>query len=358
MKFKYSVAPYYHAKKSTEGIMFDVLLALIFVCCCSVVLQYHLYGFLGAIKALTIMVICVITTNLVNLVYWKIRGIKMHDMFAKIKENASIITGLILALTLPLGDLHSFEIFYVAFIASIIAELFGKLIFGGFGCNIFNPAGLGRAFCLIAFAKILQTPQIDGLGSSSPLLTLQANPDNLEAVKGSFKTFTDLLLGFHQGALGETLIIPLIIAAVYLMLRGVIEWIIPVVSVVCVGVFAACYALAQGTFSIDFVLIHLLSGGLIFGAVFMLTDPVTNPNNKQGKFIMAILFALITFLIRAKGNLPEGVVFALLICNMFVPFIDNITANVTNENTVKKALSTLAFFVVSAILVMAFTLVA
>jgi electron transport complex protein RnfD len=338
--------------------MYDVLFALLFVCICSIVLQYHLYGIGGAIKAIVIMAICVITTNLVNLIYWKIMGVAMKDMFDKIAENASIITGLILALTLPLGANGNYEIFYVAFIASIIAELFGKLIFGGFGCNIFNPAGIGRAFCLIAFAKVLETPTIDGLGSSSPLLTLQGNPNDLDTVKQSFGSFTDLLFGFHQGAIGETLIIPLIIAAIYLLARRVIDWIIPVVSVVCVGLFAFFYSVANGTFSIDFVLIHLLSGGLFFGSIFMLTDPVTNPNTKQGKFIFAILFALITFLIRAKGNLPEGVVFAILICNMFVPFIDSLTVGVTNENTKKKILSTSVFLIICILLVMAFTLVA
>ncbi|MDR3214839.1 MAG: RnfABCDGE type electron transport complex subunit D [Bacilli bacterium] len=357
MKFKFTVSPNYNAKSSTQTIMYDVMFALAFVSVCAIVLQYSLYGMAGAIRAIVILAICVLTCHLVDVIWLKLNKITGKDFFATIKTNVPTITGIILALTLPLGSLDSMAIYYVAFIGSIAAELFGKLIFGGFGYNIFNPAGVGRAFVLIAFGKYLVIPAIDGLAKASPLTTLQGE-NGLSAVSQTFDNYTSLLFGVHQGALGETVVIALIIAAIYLIARNAIDWVIPVTTMITVGLCAMVYSMVSTGFDLNFIIIHLLSGGLIFGAVFMLTDPVTNPLNRQGKIIYAIIFALLTFLIRAKASLPEGVVFSILICNMLVPMIDRFTANVTDKDVNKKVISILVTLVIALATTMLFSFVA
>lgn len=354
MKFKYSVSPNYHTNVDTKRMMNDVSLALLFVSVCCIILQYTLYGIAGSLRALLIMVVSVITCMLVDFIFWKVKKITNDKIKDKIQQNVPLITGLILALTLPLGDLASYKIIYVTIVAAIIAELVGKLFFGGFGYNIFNPAAVGRAFILLAFGQYLIAPQVDGLASATPLQSLQQNVGNMSEVFKSFDGLTSLLFGTHAGSIGETMVIPLLIAGVYLVARKVIDWIIPVFAILTVGILAAVYSMVAGGFDADFVLVHMLSGGLIFGAVFMLTDPVTNPISNQAKMIYAIVFALVTFLIRAKANLPEGVVFAILLANMIVPFLDSACAGLTNKFAGKKTLSVIGILLLAIILTILF----
>lgn len=337
MKFKYSLSPNYHHKDSTALVMRDLTIALLFICLCSLVLQFNLYGMSGTIRAFLIMVICALTCTAVDFLFFKVIKVDSNKMKAKVNENVPYVTGLILALCLPLGDLSSSMILWVAFVSSIIAELFGKLMYGGFGYNIFNPAGVGRAFALLAFGSLLVIPQIDGLASATPLASL-ASDGGINAVTKSISGWNSLLIGTHGGALGETMGLPLIIACAFLVWRKVIDWVLPVFSVAWIAILAFVIGQMQG-YDIHYVLIHIFAGGLLFGAVFMLTDPVTNPISRQGKIIFAIVFATFTFLIRNYASLPEGVVFSLLLVNMLVPMIDKFTANVTDINTNKKVLS-------------------
>ena len=337
MKFKYSLSPNYNSSVDTKEIMRNLMFALIFVAICSVVLQYVIYGVEGAIRAVLILSIAVVTCTAVDYLYFKALKVDKSKLKDKISENVPAVTGIILALCLPLGDLKTFDMLYITFICSIAAELIGKLIYGGFGYNLFNPAGVGRAFAALAFGQYLVVPAIDGLASSTPLTAL-ASSDGLEAARQTFTNYASLLFGAHGGSVGETIIVPIILAGAYLVYKKVIDWVIPVVSIGTIGVLATIFSV-MGGFDMDFVIVHVLSGGLVFGAVFMLTDPVTNPNNRQGKVIFAIVFALLTFLIRAKASLPEGVVFSILIVNMLVPLIDRYTSNVTNKDTGKKVLS-------------------
>lgn len=360
MKFKFSIAPSYHTKENTNRIMIDVIIALLFVSICSLVLQYNLYGTDGVIRAALIMIIAVVTCHIVDFVFWKLNKIAKKDMYGKISEQAPIVTGLILALTLPLGSFDSSIMLYVTVIAAIIAELFGKLIFGGFGYNIFNPAGVGRAVALVAFGKFLVIPTIDGLASASPLNAMQVaqTSNDFSAVLKTFDGFQSLLFGTHQGAIGETMVLPLLIAGLYLVIRKVIDWRIPVFVFITMFILSSVYSLMGGAYNFDFVLVNLCGGGLVFGAVFMLTDPVTNPISNQGKIIFAIIFCLLTFLIRVKASLPEGVVFAILLVNMLVPLIDRVCAGLTNVNNAKKLLSVFVVYVVAIIITVLFYFVA
>lgn len=337
MKFKFSLSPNYHHNVDTHKIMMDVVIALLFVSICSIILQYTIYGIEGSIRAALILFTAVATTTLVDFVFWKINKVSKEKMASKIQQNVPIITGLILGLTLPLGNLDSLAMFYVTFISAIIAELFGKLIYGGFGYNIFNPAAVGRAFALVAFSKYLAIPAIDGLSSATPLYAL-SKENGLTEVYNTFSSYSSLLFGTHAGAVGETMAIPIILAAIYMIYKHVIDWVIPVFAVGTIAVLSLVNVVFSA-YPIDFIFIQVFSGGLIFAAVFMLTDPVTNPLNRQGKIIYAILFSLLTYLIRTKASLPEGVIFAILIMNMLVPSIDRFTANLTDVNTNKKVQS-------------------
>lgn len=353
MKFKFSVSPNYNAKLDTKQIMMSVTLALIFISICSVILQYFMLGFEGGLRAALIIIVAVVTCYLTDLIFYKAKKLTKIQLKYQIEDNVPAITGMILALTLPLGDLATFNIFYVTIIAAILAELVGKILYGGFGFNIFNPAGVGRAFALLAFGKYLVAPTVDGLSNSTPLTALQSADGNMESVKETFGDFGSALFGVHGGSVGETIIIPLILACIYLIYRRAIDWVLPVTCVIGIVIFAGISTLISG-YGWDFILIHLLSGGFVFGIVFMLTDPVTNPNSRQGKIIFAIIFTVLTFLIRFHANLPEGAVFALLICNMLVPLIDRYTANVTNKRTGMKVWSIVITLVVSILAVVVF----
>lgn len=353
MKFKFSVSPNYHDKLDTKQIMTSVALALIFISICSVILQYFMLGIEGAIRSAVIIILAVVTCYLTDLIFYKAKKLTKLQLKYQIEDNVPAITGMILALTLPIGEFGTFNIFYVTIISAILAELVGKILYGGFGFNIFNPAGVGRAFALLAFGKYLVAPVADGMSGSTPLATMQAADGNLDSVKESLGDFGSALFGVHGGSVGETIIIPLILAAIYLIYRRAIDWVLPVTSVIALIIFSAVTSSING-YGLDYILIHLLSGGFIFGIVFMLTDPVTNPNSRQGKIIFAIVFTALTFLIRFHANLPEGVVFALLICNMLVPLIDRYTANITNVGTAKKSWSIAITMVVAVLMVVVF----
>lgn len=353
MKFKYSVSPNYNDKITTKDIMNDVLIALVFVAVCSIILQYIIYGFTASIRAFLIIALAMFTCWLVDVIFYKVKKLTPAQIKQRTRQNVPLITGLILALTLPLGNLDSLAMYYVTIISAIIAELFGKLLFGGFGYNIFNPAALGRGIALLAFGKYLIIPTIDALSNSTPLATMQDHSVSMSVVSESFGNMHSLLFGVYGGMIGETVSIPIIIAFLYLLARKVINWTIPVVSFIAMFIFSGVLALLNN-YGFDYVLVQLFGGGFLFGIVFMLTDPVTNPNSKQGKIIIAIIFSLLTILIRYSANLPEGVLFAILIVNMLVPMIDNFTANVTTKKQGAKYASILITLVISISLVIIF----
>jgi len=336
MNFKFSTAvgPNINDNDSTGRIMRDLTIALLFIVVCSVILQFNLYGAWASLRVVLICLVSVATCIGVDFVYFKAVGLEKAKSMKKMHENVPYITGLILALTLPLGSQDSMMILFVAFISSIIAELFGKLFYGGFGYNIFNPAAVGRAFALISFGAIMIVPQIDGMAGATPLNAIQ---DYL-SVKGGVQNlgnFTQLLMGTHGGMIGETLALPIIIAMVFLIARRVIDWVIPVATIVAVVILSTIHMFVMG-YDYSYLLLQVFGGGILFGGVFMLTDPVTNPISRQGKIIYAIIFATLTFAIRSYANLAEGVLIALLFCNMFVPLIDRLTSNITDINTGKK----------------------
>jgi electron transport complex protein RnfD len=251
-------------------------------------------------------------------------------------DGSAAITGILLGLTLPAG-----MPLWMPFIGGAFAIGFGKIIFGGLGANVFNPALLGRAFLQAAFPVAITTWPVAGAGSPSwwalrgdnfalPFMAAQsdavtaATPLGLMKFEHATSPIRDLMLGTTGGSLGETAGILILLCGAYLALRGYLNWRIPASILATVAAFAGIlHAIAPARYgSAPFM---LFSGGLMLGAVFMATDMVTAPVTNAGRWIFGLGIGLLVVIIRVWGGLPEGVMYAILLMNAFVPFINRAT---------------------------------
>ena len=235
-------------------------------------------------------------------------------------DLSAAVTGLLLALNLSTAA----ELWQCA-LGAVFAIVVVKCLFGGIGCNFANPAITARVFLLVSFASTLgggqlagspADPGVDLVGGATPLAALKAGTPVSE-----LPNLIDMLFGVRGGAIGEGCVIALLIGFVYLVARRVISWTVPTALVGTVFVLAL---LITGDPMI--ALYHVLSGGLLLGAIFMATDYSTTPLNKLGKVVFAIGVALITVLIRFFGSYPEGISFAILIMNILSPYVEKLTA--------------------------------
>ena len=237
------------------------------------------------------------------------------------------ITAIILTLMCPISIRP-----YALGVSTFFAIFFAKLLFGGFGNNIFNPAAVGRA---IVFATFMGATT-DVITSATPTTVIASefnwlvtNPEMIKDMMSEIGGIGKLLTGWYPGAIGETSAIIILLVGVILSIRRVIDWRVPAVYLGSIFVLAAGIALLRGVGSYDgipgfiwYPLVHVLTGGVVFGAVFMLTDPVTSPTSAQGRCIFALGAAIITVLIRVKANLPEGCLYSILMMNMLTPMIE------------------------------------
>ena len=289
-----SVSPHIHSGRSTRRIMLDVILALL----PAAVAGCIIFG----LRALLVMAVTVASAVAFEALFNVIVQKKQT-----IGDLSAIVTGLLLALNLPAN-----VPIWQCVIGALFAIVVVKCLFGGLGCNPVNPAITARVFMLVAFGSMAKAafPQgVDAVAGATPLASEEAT------------SLTDLLLGVHGGAIGETCAIALLIGFVYLLVRRVISWHLPVVFISTV--FAASFFM-EGM-SATAALAAVLSGGLLIGAIFMATDYVTSPSTAWGKVIFGVGAGLITFLIRYFGVYPEGVSFAILFMNILTPFIDSWT---------------------------------
>jgi len=248
-------------------------------------------------------------------------------------DGSAVITGILLGLTLPAG-----LPLWMAFVGGAFGIGFGKIVFGGLGQNVFNPALLGRAFLQAAFPVALTTfPAADAgwetlrsnlaLPFMSPIVTdamTGATPLGLFKFEQTGSRLADLLLGSTSGSLGETSAIVILIGGAYLALRNYLNWRIPVSLLGTVAILAAAIRLIGGDRYPD-PLFMLFSGGLMLGAVYMATDMVTSPTTHRGSWIFGIGIGVLVVVIRIWGGLAEGVMYAILLMNAFVPFINRVT---------------------------------
>ncbi|OGO76651.1 MAG: electron transporter RnfD [Clostridiales bacterium GWB2_37_7] len=285
-----SSSPHIRSKESVNSIMYNVIIALLPATVAAI------YFF--RLRAFLLIAVSIIAAIAAEAIILKIRKKPIA-----INDGSAIITGLLLALTIsPAMPL------WMAVVGSVVSIGIGKQVYGGLGSNPFNPALVGRAFLIITFPVQMTTwiNPIDGLATATPL--------GLQKMEGIGTGYLELLLGNVGGSLGETSALLLLIGGLYLIYKGIIRWYIPVSYL---GTVAAM-SLILGSDPI----FQLLSGGLMLGAFFMATDMVTSPVTKKGQLIFGIGAGLITIIVRLYGGYPEGVLFSILLMNIFTPIID------------------------------------
>ena len=312
-----SASPHIHASRTSKKLMYDVLIALI----PAFLVSLYVFG----IGALVVTSVAVISCVLFEYV---IQKYLLHSKVT-IGDGSALLTGVLLAFNLPSG-----LPIWMVIAGSLVAIGVAKMSFGGLGFNIFNPALVGRVFLLISFPVQMtawptaienKTTLADAVTGATPLGIIKEGlqfGDTMAVISAKLPTTIDLLLGFTGGSLGEMSAIALILGGLYLIYRKVISWHIPLVVlatiVVITGVFWWWNPLQYAN-----PLIHLLSGGAILGAFFMATDLVTSPMTKKGMVLFALGVGFITVVIRLFGAYPEGISFAILIMNAFVPLINS-----------------------------------
>ncbi len=293
-----SSSPHIHCKRTTRTIMLDVIISLLPAAIAGVVI------FGG--RALAVIGICVASAVLSEVAFNFL--LKKEQT---VGDLSSIVTGLILALNLPAN-----VPFWQAATGSVFAIVVVKCIFGGIGKNLVNPALTARVFMLIAFGSMTSASFPKGLDAVSGATPLS------ELAEGNTPALMDLFLGNTGGAIGETCALALLIGGLYLLIRRIITWHIPVAFVGTVFIFSL---FVEG-FDVTMALAWILSGGLMLGAIFMATDYVTSPATPAGKIIYSVGAGIITVLIRFWGIYPEGVSFAILLMNILNPYIETLTA--------------------------------
>jgi electron transport complex protein RnfD len=252
---------------------------------------------------------------------------------ARLGDGSALLTGLLLGLTLPPA-----LPLWMAFLGGLVSIGLGKVIWGGLGWNLFNPALVGRAFLLATFPTPMTTWSTHGSGGlfqvyssnlALPFLSgkydamSSATPLGLMKFEQKPTEVWDLFLGTTGGSLGETSSLLLLAGGIYLLLRRDIDWRIPAGVLVSAGAFAGVLHLISDQYPGP--LFTLFSGGLLLGAFFMATDPVTSPLTPRGAWLFAVGVGLLTVLIRQFGGFPEGVMYAILLMNAATPLIDRVT---------------------------------
>ncbi|MEG0176966.1 RnfABCDGE type electron transport complex subunit D [Anaerorhabdus sp.] len=319
MKFTFKPSPNYRDKQSTHSIMMELALGLLVVFGFSVYYYFTEFGSQYGIRAIGLLATALVAAYATEAIWY---AFSKKNVAKEIKNSFPAITAIILTLMVSINTSY-----YALAISTIIAILFGKLVFGGFGQNVFNPAAIGRAVLMTSFAGSVA---VDFATSATPTAAyasagwISSSQTAFDAFVANFGGMSNMFVGFYPGALGETSALVIILVGIYLAVRKVIDWRVPVTYVVTMFALTFIVGAMHGQ-GLYYPLFHLLSGGALFGAVFMMTDPVTNPTSAVGRIIFAMGCAILTVVIRLKANLPEGVLYSILLMNMLTPAIERLT---------------------------------
>ena len=339
MKFALSKSPFLRSKRSTTGIMLELFVVLTIVWLASVVTYSVRFDFFVGLRAMLIVLVSLFTTFAVDVIVALIKGKRnIKDIGHFVLTSYSYVTAIIFALCLPVG-----ANFYAVVVGAIVATLLGKYVFGGFGYNIFNPAIIGRIFVGLAFGTSLNYGIVIGDSSGYDYVsgaTVTGNIDWSNGIIPEGYDFKTLLFGNYNGAIGETFTLLLVIAAIYLIIRGIINFRLIgsyLITVASISLFLGLFYKVDNV--LNYTLLQLITGGLMFGAVFMVTDPVTSPKSMNGKIIYGIGIGCLTMFIRVNSAYPEGVMFSIALMNMLTPLIDScIKGNTFDKLGVKWAI--------------------
>lgn len=261
---------------------------------------------------------------------WFINKFMLKNPKCTVCDGSAILTGLLLAFNVP-SNIEP----WILVIGALFAIGVVKMTFGGLGCNLFNPALAGRAFLLISFPVAMTTwpvpgqglfslvdNSVDGATGATPLSVMKAAIKSGDAsLLHTLPSAQDMILGNTGGCLGEVCALALILGLVILLAKKVITWHIPVSIIATVFVLSGALHIANPMYADPVA--EILSGGLLLGAIFMATDYVTSPMSKNGQLVYGVAIGALTVVIRTWGAYPEGMSFAILVMNAFVPLINN-----------------------------------
>lgn len=347
MNYKFRFSPSIKTKRTTSQIMFELLIALLVVLGFSLIYYQMEYGMNYVVHILTLLAASLITAYVIEVLFAMAtkKDIKKH-----LNSSYPYITSIILVL------ISSVNVqVYPMVMGTVFAIFIGKLVFGGFGQNIFNPAGVGRIVMMSGFGGQVVADLSVG---ATPVSSISAQ--GWTVAQGGFEKFlegfdgwTGMLTGWHPGAIGETPVLLILVLGVILVIRQVVDWRIPTFYLGTLAVMAVIIALLSGM-DLSYAMFFVLSGGAVFGAIFMLTDPVTSPVHPVGRAIFGIGAAILTLVIRIFGQTPGGVVYAIVLMNILVPMIDYLLSG-NQIATYKKAMMGLASVSVVAVLLSALT---
>ena len=315
-----SVSPHIRQKVTTEAIMWTVVACLM----PPLILSVHVFGFQTLIITLVSVASCVATEAISQ---------KLLQRPIRIRDGSAVITGLLLAYVIPPG-----VPFWMPITGAIMSIFVTKVLMGGLGSNIFNPALIGRAFLVATYPVAMTTAwlppirdaaiftymgqNVDAVSSATPLYVLKH--EGMAAMIAQFGPITtmyrDFFIGIQPGCIGETSALLILIGGTYLIYKRYITWHIPVSIIGSVGLLTWILG-GDGLFAGNPVL-AVLSGGVMLGAFFMATDYVTSPIQKTGKLIFGVGIGALTVLIRLKGGYPEGICYAILLMNPLTPALD------------------------------------
>ena len=297
-KIHLSSSPHFTEGLSTQKVMLMVIISMLPECIAGVMF----FGAAALVRILVSVASCVAFEGL----YQKITKQKI-----RISNLSAVVSGILLALVIP-----STTPIWMVVLGALVAMVVAKGLFGGIGSNVFNPALTGRAFMFISFPAAMGAcwfnPEIDAVSGATILSQIKNG-----AVTATPDLYMQYFLGNRAGCIGETSILLILISFLFLFSTHIIDWRAPVAMV---ATTALCSLVSGGD-----VLLALLTGGLLFGATFMVTDYATAPLTGYGRLVFGFGCGLITFLIRKLGGYPEGVMFSILIMNCFTPFLNNLT---------------------------------
>lgn len=312
--YNVSSSPHVRSNDTTQTIMRDVVIALI------PTTIFGVYNF--GVRALILMLACVASCVLSEYVYEKC----MHKPITT-SDFSAIVTGLLLALNLPVG-----LPLWMAVLGSVFAILIVKQLFGGLGQNFMNPALGGRCFLMISFASAMTdftvnkgsalfngAMGIDGFSGATPLVAV----NTAEGTGELGTTLLNMFIGGTAGTLGETSALCILIGGIYMIARKVISPKIPCIYIAVVLLF--CLIFGGHGFGVTYLGAQLFGGGLMLGAFFMATDYVTSPITPNGQIVYAVVLGLLTGIFRVFGPSAEGVSYSIIIANLLVPLIERVT---------------------------------
>lgn len=297
---KVGPSPHIRTKETVDDVMYDVIIALL----PALLAACYFFGIRAIVVTAVSILSCMVTEFVCQ---------KLMKQDVQIFDGSAIITGILYAFVIP----PYMSLIYVV-VGAVVSIALGKMVFGGLGHNIFNPALVGRAFVQASWPVAITTFMYDDVGGATLLDAMKRGLATDSALIEGGNLYLNTFIGRMGGCLGETSVLAILLGGLYLIYKKQIDWKVPIIMIGTV--FIASLIAGANPF------LHIFSGGLFLGAFFMVTDMVTSPHTTKGRAIFAFGIGVLVSLIRFKGGYPEGVAYSILIMNGFVPLINRYTS--------------------------------